>query len=129
LLVGVKRIARVATEVLRLTFARESLGDEAGSPTRKPRAPGRFLRLLFAIEPLPMDPPAASRRRATPLGGLFASEALPQDPAPPSRNKPRGLFHALFAPERLPQDPAPAAAPRASRLAKLFALEKLDDSQ
>jgi len=126
----VRRIARVATEILRLTFARESLREEAGSAPRQPRAPGRFLRLLFAIEPLPMDPPAPASRRSGLLSGVFAPEALPQDPLPPERRPGApGLFRALFAPERLPQDPVPPAPPRAGRLAKLFSFEKLDDSQ
>lgn len=100
----VTRIARAALEILRLTVARETLGaagaSAAGGPRREPL---RFLRLLFANEPLPMDPPAPPRRRH------------------------RSIV-ALLAPEPLPHDPAPRAPRRRSRLAALFAPEKLDDS-
>ncbi len=122
-----RRIARVATEIFRLTFARESLGDERRSATSARRAPGRFLRLLFAAETLPIDPPAPLRRRAGSLHGLFAPESLPQDPVPPPSREAPSMLRALFAPEPLPHDPVTTAPRRASRLARLFAPERLDD--
>jgi hypothetical protein len=124
----VTRIARAALEILRLTVARETLGaagaSAAGGPRRKPL---RFLRLLFANEPLPMDPPAPPRRRHRSIVALLAPEPLPHDDAPPAAHRPSWLA-ALLAPEPLPHDPAPRAPRRRSRLAALFAPEKLDDS-
>ncbi|HEX9401470.1 MAG TPA: hypothetical protein VF912_15275 [Anaeromyxobacter sp.] len=98
------RIARAAVEILRLTFAHEAIGEPPStSAPGSRRAAGRLLRAVFAPETLAMDPPEAPRES-------------------------RGILHWIFAPEQLPLDPEPAAK-RTSRLAALFAPEKLDDSR
>jgi hypothetical protein len=103
-LANVRRIARVASEILRVTFAREPLGEaprsQAAAPARR-----RALRMLFAVEPLPLDPPAPPRPRRASLWSLLAPEPLPRDPVPPATRR-RGRLAALFAPERL-DDPPP----------------------
>jgi hypothetical protein len=96
------RFVRAAIDAVRLILAREVLEEVPAPAPRPERAPRRFLRLLLAIEPLPLDPPAPRRRRA--------------------------FLGALFAPEPLPHDPVSAAPRRRSRLWALFALERLDDS-
>jgi hypothetical protein len=55
--------------------------------------------MLFAVEPLPLDPPAPARPRLR-LGRLLAPEPLPEDPVLPPRRRSGGLA-ALFAPESL----------------------------
>jgi hypothetical protein len=100
----VRRIARVATEILRLTFARESLGPASASERRAPRPAGRFLRVLFAVEPLPMDPPAPARRAGLSLRAFLAPEPLPEDPVPPAARH-RSRLAAFFAPEKLDDSP------------------------
>jgi hypothetical protein len=106
LLVLVRRLARAAIRVGRLACARERL--EEAPPVAAPggrRDSGRFVRALFAIEPLPADPPF-----------------------PPARGR-HSWFRWLFAPETLPyDDPVPPARRRRSRLATLFSPERLDDS-
>jgi hypothetical protein len=98
------RFLRATIAVIRSICAREVLGEEPATLATHPTGAGRrLLRLLFAIEPLPLDPPAPPRRR-------------------------RALLRTLFAPERLPLDPVPASPRRRSRLAALLAPERLDDS-
>jgi hypothetical protein len=128
--IDVRRIARAAIDIIRLTFARDRLGDAAGhGPEPAARAPRRFLRVLLALEPLPLDPPAPARpRRASLLRAALAPEPLPEDPVPPAAPAhPRLGLRALLAPEPLPLDPVPPARRRPSRLAALFAPERLDD--
>jgi hypothetical protein len=127
--IDVRRIARAAIDIIRLTFARERLGDVAGpGPETAARAPRRFLRMLLAIEPLPLDPPApAQRHRASLLGAVLGPERLAEEPVPPPAARPRLGLRALLAPEPLPLDPVSPARRRQSRLAALFAPERLDD--
>jgi hypothetical protein len=119
---------RAAREIIRLTFARERLGEaqEVGPARREPRP---FLRMLFGIEPLPLDPPAPPRPpRTSLLGAALAPEPLPVDPEPPpAPARPRLGLGALLAPEPLPLDPVVQAPRRRSRLAALFAPESLED--
>lgn len=124
-----RQIARAAIDIIRLTFAREKLGESAGAapgPARTGRH--RFLRMLLAREPLPLDPPAPTRPRRASLAALLAPEPLPRDPEPPPGERhPRLTLRSLLAPEPLPLDPVSPAPRRPSRLAALFAPESLDD--
>jgi hypothetical protein len=123
--IAVRRIARAAIDIIRLTFARERLGDAAGSAPVPARGSSHFLRMLVAIERLPEDPPAPPRPRRAPL--LFR-ETLPVDPEPPPVARARRLtLRSLLARERLPLDPVPPARRRRNRLAALFAPESLDE--
>jgi len=101
-LITVNRIARAAVELLRLTFARDALG-----------------------EPPPNSAPAPRRVGSRLLRAVFAPETLPWDPPPPPQAS-RGILHWIFAPEQLPLDPEPPGPKRPSRFAALFAPEKLD---
>jgi hypothetical protein len=130
--IAVRRIARAAIDIIRLTFAREKLGDAAGSPpgpARSASTRGRFLPMLFAIEPLASEPPAPPRPRHPSLVSLvLGREALPVEPER-SRRAPHLGLRALVAPEPLPLDPVPPPAPRRKGwLAALFAPESLEDS-
>lgn len=98
---------RVARQIVRDLFARESLG-EAPPPVSHAAAKARpsLARLLFAPEPLPLDPEVAPpTRRATFVRALFAPEALPEEPPPAPRPPRPGWLRSLFAPESL--DPPP----------------------
>lgn len=100
-LICVKRIARAALDILKLSLSRDALGEappEAPAPSAL--AGGRLLRAVFAPEPLPMDPPSPPRRRRPLLRWLLAPEPLPRDPEPPARAG-KGRLAALFAPEKL----------------------------
>jgi len=99
--VSVIRIARAALEILRLTIARERLGGELAPAPAGSHRPRRLLRLLFAIEPLPLDPPAPSRRRGSLLAALLTPEPLPRDPVASAPSRRRSRLAALFAPEKL----------------------------
>jgi hypothetical protein len=127
----VRRLARVAIEVARLACSRERLEEApaVSTPETSRRNARRLLRGLFAIEPLPTDPPgpAAPPRRGS-LHSIFAPEPLPTDVPGPAAPPRRRWLHWIFAPEPLPRDPVPPRRRRPSRLAALFAPEKLDDS-
>ncbi len=99
------RIARAVLDALRLALARDSLGAEPAPTTEPaPRAHG-VLHVLF-----------------------LSREPLGEEPEEPPRPR-RGILRMLLAPEELPRDPTPPPAPRRrSRLAALFAFERLDDS-
>ena len=128
--IRVRRIARAAIDIIRLTFARERLGDAGGSVPAPARNSSRsFLAMLFAIEPLAQEAAAPARARSFRPGALFAIEPLPVDPVPPPEPpRARLSLRALLAPEPLPLDPVPPARPRRrGKLASLFAPESLDD--
>jgi hypothetical protein len=60
---------------LRAAFAWERLPPAAEASEPAPRGPG-FLRMLFAIEPLPRDPPLEPRPRGRWLRWLLTPEPL-----------------------------------------------------
>ena len=63
----------------------------------------RHLRTIFAMETLPVDPPAPPRRRRSLLAAVFAHEQLPLDPEQPGRGS--SWLSSLFLPERIDRDP------------------------
>jgi hypothetical protein len=95
--------------------------------TQKWAATFASLRKVFAIERLgPPVAPAPARRGRGFLRILFAIEPLPRDVAAPPRRR-RGWLRFLFAMERLDSVPVPRPAPRRSRwLRWLLAPEPLD---
>jgi hypothetical protein len=96
----VNRIARRALDVLKLTFARETLGEPPAEAPRAGRA-STFLRRVFAFEQLPLDPvpPSTSAARSV-LSWIFRPEPLPRDPEAPRVRK-VGVLGAIFFHERL----------------------------
>jgi hypothetical protein len=88
----------------RVVFAREEL------PQAEPKGPSRRARrslvsLLFAPEPLPLDPPRPGRRSTSALRWLLTPEELgpaplPADPSPP-RPRRSGWLRWLFSPEHI----------------------------
>jgi hypothetical protein len=96
-------LARAVMEALRLAFARDTLGHEAPPAAATPAAKGVLHVLLVSREP------------------------LGEESAPPPREG-RPLLRWIFGRETLPHDPEPPRAARRSRLAALFAPEKLDGS-
>lgn len=89
----------------RMVVTLESLPPPADSGSAAPAAPrARKARLLFRIEALPEDPPAAP------------------DAAPPRRS----LWAMLFAVEKLDLAPPLPSAPRRPYLRWLLSPEKLD---
>ena len=68
------RFANAFLRFLRAVFGREELPQAPALPERPARP--SVLRLLFAPEPLPMDPPLAPRRRGRFFAWLFAPERL-----------------------------------------------------
>lgn len=95
------RFLRAFIEILRLTFKREHL--DAAPPRPRRTGSAGVLRMLFAPEALPFDPPLVKRPR-------------------------RGVARMLLAPEQLPFDP-PASRQRRARWPRwLFAREPLDPS-
>ena len=117
------RFVRAAVDVLRLAIAREKLGDAppSATPPVSPPTPGVLHVLFVSREPLGTEPESPPRRRRSLLRLLFAPEPLPVDPVPDL------VPRVGRAPDLLPFDPVPAAPPRRSRLAALLAPEKLDD--
>ncbi len=101
-----KGIARAALEVVRLAFARDSLGEAPPAERGSAKPPGAgILHVLFVSrEPLGEEPPAAGRPRRPLLRWLFAPDELPFDPVPPEPPRRRGRVAALFAPEKLDDD-------------------------
>jgi hypothetical protein len=100
----VMRIARTGVDALRLALAREQLGVDPVSPPAK-RAPGILHTLFVSREPLGHE-----------------------TESPQAKKKP-GVLHILFVSrEPLGFEPVPPPARRRSRLAALFAPERLDDS-
>jgi hypothetical protein len=96
---------RVAREILRNLFAREQLGVTSALPPSK-RPSASILKILFAAEPLPLDPePAPKPRRPGILRALIAREELPESPPGPPRPARHHLLRWLFRPESL--DPPP----------------------
>lgn len=98
----VNRFVRGAAGLLRVTFARETLGEAPDEPDRAgPRRAATFLRRVFAFEPLPKDPvpPSTSTARSV-LSWIFRPEPLPVDPEPPRVRK-AGVLGAIFFHERL----------------------------
>lgn len=87
---------------LRTVLAWETLPP--AEPERTPRHE-RFglARLLFSLEPLPLEPAAPARRRRSLLAMALAPEPLPKDPEPPRRRS-RWLSW-LFLPERVDRAP------------------------
>lgn len=85
---------------LRNVFALERLPP---APPLEPRGTARrgLLRLLFAPEPLPLEPELPATRRR-PVAALLAPEPLPEEPVI-ERSRRRGWLRLLFAPE--PLDP------------------------
>jgi len=99
------QVLRIAREVLRNLFARERLGVTAADVPAAPRRTS-LLKLLFAIEPLPLDPePAPGRPRTGILRALLAPEALAEAPLEPPRPGRHAWLRWLFRPESL--DPPP----------------------
>ncbi len=100
----VNRIARGAIDLLKVTFARETLGE----PPAASDAPGRtatFLRRIFAFEHLPLDPvPPSTSRARTVLSWIFRPEPLPRDPEPPKVRR-VGVLGAIFFHEKLAPPP------------------------
>jgi hypothetical protein len=119
---------RKCREILRNTFARESLDTEPEAPPRPGRARS-LARVLFSVEGLPEDPPPPPRpRRRDVLRALVAIEELPLDPEPaPRPASGPGVLRALLLPERLDDEPVEPARPSRLRwLAWLFRPESLD---
>ncbi len=83
----------------RKIFAVERLPDAGPQDARRSERPS-VLRLLFAAEPLPSDPPLPQRARRGVSALLFAHEPLPQNPPGPSRRRFPWLKW-LLAPERI----------------------------
>ncbi len=120
---------RIAAEIVRNLFARETLGEVAASreATQPVSERPTLLATIFAIETLPVDPEPPRRAERDEARGLFSAEALPEDPVPPPRARRRGILRALFAFEALSEDPAPPPHPRRRRwLSWLFGLESLE---
>jgi hypothetical protein len=93
---------------MRNLLARERL-DEAPAavePAPARRAGPSLLSMLFAPEPLPLDPEPPPKIRGGGLAAaLFAREPLPEDPPAPPRGRRARWLRWLVAPERL--DPPP----------------------
>jgi hypothetical protein len=130
----VNRLKRVTLEILRLTFARDSLPLPPPAGVADPSGPrlpaNRLLHAIFSLERLetePVAPRASAHWGGNLLHAIFAPETLPSDPPAPPRER-RSILRWLLAPEALPLDPEPPPRARRSRLAALFAPEKLDDS-
>jgi hypothetical protein len=100
------RPVRAVVEALRLTFAREQLGEVEEAPPPGGKADGGgILRVLFlSREPLGEEPEEPPGGRTSLLRAIFARETLPLDPEPPSAPR-RGRLAALFAPEKLDDSP------------------------
>jgi hypothetical protein len=96
----VNRIARGAIDLVKVTFARETLA-EAPADAPKPGVSSTFLRRVFAFEPLPLDPvpPTTSRARSL-LSWIFRPEPLPRD-LEATRVRKVGVLGAIFFHERL----------------------------
>ena len=98
------RFARAVLDALRLAFARDSLGHEpppaAGAPARR----GVLHVLLVSREPLGEEPAAPPREGRPLLRWVFGHETLPLDPEPPRAAR-RSRLAALFAPEKLDDSP------------------------
>lgn len=96
------RLARAVVDALRLAFARDTLGHEP--PASAGPAPKGVLHvLLVSREPLGEEPPAAPRAGRPLLRWIFGREELPLDPEPPRAAR-RSRLAALFAPEKLDDD-------------------------
>lgn len=96
------RFVRGAADLLKVTFASETLGpapDEPAQPGQRRAA--TFFRRVFAFEPLPKDPvpPSTSAARSV-LSWIFRPEPLPRDPEPPRVRK-VGVLGAIFFHERI----------------------------
>jgi hypothetical protein len=87
-----------------------------------------FARKIFAVERLAEPEPQAvqATQRTSLLRLLFAVEPLPCDPPPPRQARP-SLAKLLLAPESLPEDPPLARRRRSQWLRWLFAPERLDE--
>ncbi len=99
-----ERLAQYLTSGIRFTrkiFAIERLPEAAPQVAHRGERPS-IRKLLFAVEPLPRDPPLPSRARFELAKSLFAPEALPRDPPGPPRRRSHWL-RWLFAPERIDQ--------------------------
>ncbi len=82
------------------------------------------LRNVFARETLPVAPEVRRRRRRGMAALLFAVEPLPLEPE--LRRPRRGLVRSLLAPEPLALEPEPPPRRHTPWLRWLFALERLD---
>jgi hypothetical protein len=71
----VKAIRRQLLVALRAAFAWERLPPATAASAPARRGPG-LLRMLFAIEPLPLDPPLEPRARGRWLRWLLTPEPL-----------------------------------------------------
>lgn len=121
------QVLRQIKNVLRNLFARETLGE--APELRDSTAPRRqFAAMLLRGEALPVDAEAAHPRRgAGALRVLFAPEVLPEDPPGPPRAIRPGLLRALFVPEPIVDLPAAPGKPvRSAWLRWLFRFERLD---
>lgn len=93
---------RIIRETLRNVFARERLAEEA-PPAPSSRPPRTSLaRMLFAAEPLPLDPepPSAPRARAS-----FAADTLSEEPVAERAPGGHRWLRWLFRPESLEPHP------------------------
>ena len=71
-----------------------------------------LLQRIFAVEPLPAEPPRPPRQGASLLRAVFAPEALPLEPPRPGDARARRPWLAwLFVPEKLypPAPPGPGS--------------------
>jgi len=124
---------RTIKNVLRNVFARERL-EEAPERSDPPpgtpdslAAPPSFAAMLFAREPLAMDPEPRADARRLGWAGPFAREPLAEDPEPPASAARAGILRALLAPEPLPEHPpTPPRREETAWLRWLFRPEPLD---
>jgi hypothetical protein len=97
------RMLRGGIELVRLALSRETLGEPppASAPPAGPRH--RVLHLLFVSrEPLGEEPVPPPREGKHLLRWIFGREVLPEDPVAPRARRSR--LAALFAPEKLEDD-------------------------
>jgi hypothetical protein len=101
-------VLRILSQIVRNLFARERLDEAPAEVETVParRAGPALVSMLFAPEPLPLDPESPPRvHRGGLAAALFAREPLPEDPPAPPRGRRGRWLRWLAAPERL--DPPP----------------------